>query len=241
MTPFFSIIIPCLNSSVTINRALDSVLNQSFKDFEILIIDGASQDDTVLKIKEFKDDRIKISVEKDFGIYDAMNKGLNKSTGTWLYFLGSDDKLFDPFVLNDIHEYASSCKCDVLYGNVKVHGDTPWAKDGTVYSGKFDFYKFFKSNICHQSIFYKRDFISKNQLFFDLKFPMSSDWDFNFRCWDKTKFQYIERVVAVFYSGGFSSVNSNDPFLLERKKYLTLNRRIKEYFRRKIYSRFNLS
>jgi len=74
--PFFSIIIPCLNSSSTIKRALDSVLNQSFKDFEILIMDGLSEDDTVFKINEYKDERLKVHIEKDFGIYDAMNKGL---------------------------------------------------------------------------------------------------------------------------------------------------------------------
>lgn len=227
--PAFSIIIPCFNSAFSIGKAINSIIKQHFSDFEILIIDGVSGDDTVNVVNGFQDNRIKIYSEADLGIYDAMNKGLKLAKGQWLYFLGSDDYLYDKFVLADIFNFIVLNHCRVLYGDVKVSGKNGWAIDGEIYGGEFDFNKFYKNNICHQSIFYNREFIIKHQFNFDLRFPVSADWDFNFKCWQKTRFLYVSRIVAVFQAGGLSSNKDIvEPFHFERRKYLPLRVRLNE-------------
>src|ERR1700722_16529958 len=104
MSNLLSIIIPTYNSQNTILTALQSIVKQSFDDFEIIIVDGLSNDDTVTIVKNFQDDRIKIISELDNGIYDAMNKGIDRAKGDWLYFLGSDDRLYNDTVLEDVNK-----------------------------------------------------------------------------------------------------------------------------------------
>ena len=74
--PVFSIIIPTYDSGNLIATAIESILKQTYRDFEVLIIDGLSSDRTLDVCNSFNDDRIKILSEKDAGIYDAMNKGI---------------------------------------------------------------------------------------------------------------------------------------------------------------------
>ena len=100
--PRLSIIIPTFNSAKTLSRCLDSVISQSFTDWEVLMMDGVSNDDTIKIASSYQDSRIQIYSEPDKGIYDAMNKGIDKAQGEWLYFLGSDDWLFNCNSLKDI-------------------------------------------------------------------------------------------------------------------------------------------
>src|SRR5246127_4505724 len=100
--PSFSVIIPTYNSAKTISQSIQSVLRQSFTGYEVLIIDGASTDDTLAITSAFNSERIKTISEKDRGVYDAMNKGIKLAKGQWLYFLGSDDALYDDSVLEKI-------------------------------------------------------------------------------------------------------------------------------------------
>ena len=93
--PKVSIIIATFNSEKTIERALNSVLNQKIQDWECIIVDGASTDATVNIIRKFteKDHRFRYLSEPDTGIYNAFNKGWKLANGTWIYYLGSDDEL----------------------------------------------------------------------------------------------------------------------------------------------------
>ena len=100
--PKVSIIIPTCNSAKTLSRCLDSVISQSFTDWEVLMKDGVSNDDTIIIASSYQDSRIRIYSEPDKGIYDAMNKGIDKAQGEWLYFLGSDDWLLNNCVLEEI-------------------------------------------------------------------------------------------------------------------------------------------
>src|ERR1700744_4382606 len=103
-SPFFTIIIPTFNSEKTLQNALSSILSQNFTEFEILIVDGVSNDNTIKIVKENieKDKRIRFISEKDNGIFDAMNKGIELSLGEWLYFLGSDDRLHNSSILRSV-------------------------------------------------------------------------------------------------------------------------------------------
>src|SRR5688572_31229641 len=135
--PFLSIVIPTFNSAQALSTTLASVLGQTFADIEVLVIDGHSTDNTVEIIQSFQDRRIRILSEKDNGVYDAMNKGVSMSAGTWIYFLGSDDMLFSSRTLENVTARLTSTEAEFVYGNVRIDGDSPWAKHDSIYDGKF--------------------------------------------------------------------------------------------------------
>jgi len=202
--PFFSIIIPTFNSAATINNAIESILRQTCSDFEIVIIDGGSTDNTRERIEAFGSGKLKITSEKDNGIYDAMNKGIQKAKGMWLYFLGSDDTLFSEKVLAQVSAVISESDYFV-YGDVKINGNAQWAKDNDIYDGEFTLEKLMRKNICHQSIFYNREIILSNRIFFKQEYPVCGDWDFNLKCWSIRPFKYIPIIISNFNAGGIST------------------------------------
>lgn len=207
--PFFSIIIPVYNSENTIHETLTSVLEQTFGNFEILVIDALSSDKTVNVLESVQDNRVRITSEPDEGIYDAMNKGIKASQGQWLYFIGSGDTLFDKEVLADVAgELQVRDDAELIYGDVKVNGDTGWARAGTLYDGEFDLKKLLERNICHQSIFYRRDVFNKVGNY-NLNYPVCSDYDLNLRCFSKQQCIYYQRTIAYFNAGGIST-DGND-------------------------------
>ncbi|HMH32104.1 MAG TPA: glycosyltransferase family 2 protein [Puia sp.] len=207
-----SIIIPTFNSRAKIISCLDSVIAQTFNDFELIVVDGLSTDHTIDLIRRHlaNDSRLKLISEKDTGIYDAMNKGIGLAKGDWLYFLGSDDELFDNNVLQRVADAAAITEQHVIYGNAKIIGNTSWAKDGSVYDGVFDLHKLLKKNICHQSIFYRRAFIREKIGHFNLAYSLCADWDFNLKCMANTEFQYMDHTIAKFFAGGVSTENYLD-------------------------------
>lgn len=209
--PFFSIIIPSLNSANTLSITLESILKQSFTDFEILIMEGLSTDNTLEIVKSYNDKRIKIFSEKDNGIYDAMNKGIKLAQGEWLYFLGSDDSLIGSNVLTNIFTNSNSTNLHVLYGNVispRFNGR---------YDGEFSFNKLNVQNICHQAIFFNKKIFTKIGLF-NLKYISHADWDHNLRWFlnDRIKSQYIDIDIANYADGGYSSLHGDIQFAYEK-------------------------
>ena len=99
----FSIITVCFNSEKTIERTIRSVLNQTFSDYEYIIVDGASKDDTMKIVKSYEDKfdgRLHYISEPDKGIYDAMNKGIRLAQGEIIGIVNSDDWLEDDSLMN---------------------------------------------------------------------------------------------------------------------------------------------
>lgn len=209
-SPVFSIIIPTYNSEATIAKALDSVLGQSFDGYEILIIDGKSTDNTVSIVNAYKlnSPTIQLISEPDSGIYDAMNKGVRLASGDWLYFLGSDDYLFDSEVLQSVFDFIEKGNYDVLYG--QVHSS---AFNG-LYDGAFDYVKLTRKNICHQAIFFNKN-VFKIIGDFDISFTSVADWHHNIRWFynSKIKHHYIDLTIAEYADGGYSSHNRDQKFL----------------------------
>ena len=205
--PMLSIVIPTFNSSRSIERCLASIGTQTFSDIEIVIQDGWSTDNTLDMVREFQraNRRIEVQIErmKDGGAYDAMNRGVSRAHGTWLYFLGSDDELHDENVLGKAMSREHTDNNDVLYGDVRIVGDC-WVAHDSIYDGPFDLPKLLKKNICHQAIFYRADLLRRVGNF-NLEYAVWADWDLNLRCWALTKFKYIDLVVAKFHAGGISS------------------------------------
>ena len=124
-----SIITTTFNSSATVAETFESVLSQTFKDIEYIVVDGASKDDTLDIIKRYEsafDGRMRWISEKDSGVYDAMNKGLGMVTGDVVGFLNSDDFYYDEHVLEDINREMEGKEVDCVYGDLKfVKADDP--------------------------------------------------------------------------------------------------------------------
>lgn len=121
-TPVFSIITAARNAADSIGGCLDSVAAQSFREYEHIVIDGASTDGTPDLLRARADDRVTWISERDSGIYEAWNKGVSRVRGEWLLFLGADDRLAGPRVLEDIAAAIATQRTRerIVYGHVRV-------------------------------------------------------------------------------------------------------------------------
>ena len=118
-----SIITVCFNSALTIRSTIASVLCQDYKNFEYIIIDGGSLDDTVKIINEFKDHRIQLISKIDEGLWDAMNKGVDIASGRYVTFLNSDDVYKDKHVItNSLYFIDENC-LDLMFGFVDIYDE----------------------------------------------------------------------------------------------------------------------
>lgn len=200
-----SIIIPTYNSSKTIRKCLESIIYQSFKDWEVLVIDGLSTDNTIYTAKTYEDNRIRIFSEPDYGIYDAMNKGIKLAKGEWVYFLGSDDYLINNQVLNEVF-VRNLCDFDVVYGEVESDNLSP--RNG----GEWTFSNL-EYNRCHQAIFYRRTIFQKFGLY-NIKYKSLADYDLNLKWFLNTKINniYLPIIIAHYSMGGYSSMHEDNNF-----------------------------
>lgn len=219
-SPVLTIIIPTYNSGGTLGVALKSIINQTVKDIEILIIDGLSIDNTLEIVEKHKLEFPNINVvsEKDKGIYDAMNKGVLIAKGTWLYFMGSDDSLYEPTTIEKFLNNEALKKNDVVYGNVFS------TRYGEKYDGLFTYSKLRHINISHQSIFFRKAVFDKIGNF-NLKYKSLADWDHNIRWFFSNEIakEYIDQIIANYADGGYSSIYFDDAFKLD-KNFLLLTK-----------------
>ena len=205
--PLISIITVCYNSGETISKTIDSVISQSSRNFEYIIIDGGSVDGTIELIKSYEplfyNNEIPFiwKSKKDDGIYDAMNKGINLSCGTLIALLNSDDWYNPDTIENIISAYQNNPDIGVYHGIVKfwknnnihtLHG----ASENFIECGSFP---------PHSTCFIKKsvyNFIGP----YDLRYPIAADYDMLLRIKKMgVKFLLIEKVLANFSLHGVSS------------------------------------
>jgi glycosyltransferase involved in cell wall biosynthesis len=212
--PLVSIVIPTWNSAAVLARALESLAQQTWRDFEVVLSDGASADATV-EIARGHADRLpalQIDTRRDSGVYDAINRGVQLARGAWFIVLGSDDRLHAPDTLAQVAPHLQrDDAAPMVYGDVLVM-DGPDA--GQRYAGPAPLKRLFVLNICQQSIFYRR------QLFdtlggFDLRFRLYADWDFNLRAAFLAPTRWIDVVVTDYAATGMSSGAKDELFLGE--------------------------
>ena len=222
-----SVIIPTFNSEKNIQGCLKSILSQTNKNFELIIVDGGSTDQTIQKIRVCvpHDTKIQQISEADQGIYDAMNKGINKANGKWILFLGSDDRIYQEEVFEQvIKETEQNEQIDIFYGNVYS------LRFNGLYDGPFTKEKLLIKNICHQAIFFKKSVFQQIGNF-NLKYKVLSDWDHNLRWFYSKKVlnRYIDITVAEYADGGFSSLNTDVVFYNDKplKEYIYLSQDLK--------------
>lgn len=124
--PLISIVIATFNVQKVVREAIRSILEQTFKDLEVIVIDGLSNDATLEEVTAFKSEKISVVSERDKGIYDAWNKGIRISKGEWLLFIGADDKLGPA---DSLERLVIECETrrlfnlhDVIYSDLVVLG-----------------------------------------------------------------------------------------------------------------------
>lgn len=207
--PLITVVIPTYNSQNELEVAIKSVQSQLFLNWELLIIDGGSSDNTLDIIRNYanNDARISYVSEKDNGVYDAMNKGISLARGEWIYFLGSDDKLYAEKVFSVVAQMLKHAPGQFVYGNVKM-GDRP-----EKYDGPFEFSKLLIKNIPHQASFYKKELFKKFGLY-DQRYRQHADWALNIKCFRQVDPLYIDVIVGLFGLGGISGAH-DELFLRE--------------------------
>ena len=218
--PFFSVVTVVKNDENNIQRTLISVLNQEFKNFEYIIIDGQSKDKTLTIIDQYKKDISHIISEPDSGIYFAMNKGANLANGEFLVFVNSGDILTKKALLIIHDKINQNPKIDFIFGTVKRH----YTKD-TILKFGFDKKKLFYNfdfATSHSTGFYIRNSIFKKIGLFNTKYKCSADYDiyyksiiiYNLAGSSTEKHELIGEVS----SGGFSSTISPFEHIIEEIK-----------------------
>lgn len=207
-----TIIVSTLNSEKSIQTCLNSILSQTYKNIELLIIDGKSSDNTVKLSKEITNSfhRARIISEPDLGIYDALNKGLKLAKGDIIGFVHSDDLLFSENVISEIIKEFKTKNIDGVYGDLQYvsrNNINSVIRNWT--SCSFN-EKLLKNGWMppHPSLFLKRDVYEKHGNF-DINFLVSADYDFILRIFaDKDLcFKYIPKVITKMRVGGASNKN----------------------------------
>lgn len=204
MTPFFSIIIPTYNSTKIIRQNLDSLAEQTFTNFEVVVQDSEKSSDHLnLLLNEYSGLNIRYSKQKDKGIYDAMNIGIEKSRGAYLLFLGADDYLFESQTLASIHNHLEEESVDIVYG------DTLLKEKNIVQKHDFSLEDLYFNTINHQAIFYKKEVFELEN--YNLNYPIAADQVLTKRLLMKYKRTslYIDQTISHYSLNGTSS-NLND-------------------------------
>ena len=217
MNSKISIIIATFNAEKTLSIALNSVLKQEYQNWECIIVDGKSKDNTLSIIKDFQnqDSRIKFISEPDKGIYDAFNKGWKMAKGEWIYYLGADDQL-TPNGLNSLIKNADS-NSDIVYGDYITEDANQKRKIRTAVSCYV-----LKKHMCcsHQAVIMKRSCID-NLNGFNIDYSILGDFDLMQRAYlNKYKFEHINSLICIFKLGG-ASYNS---LKIEYERYKILKR-----------------
>lgn len=199
-TPLVSIIIATFNSGNTLRNALDSVVEQNFQEWECIIVDGASNDNTVDIIQKFAsiDKRFRYISESDNGIYDAFNKGWNMAKGEWIYYLGSDDTIST----NGLKTLISmSNSFDIVYGDMDY-------KTGynVKHKKSISINRLVGNMPSHQSMIMRKTLIEKLNGFDMERFRLCADFDlFQRALKNGAKIYYVPKTIACFNCMGASS------------------------------------
>lgn len=206
-----SIITVCLNSEKTIEKTINSILNQDYQKKEIIIIDGKSTDKTLEIINKYKKYIKRIISEKDLGLYHAMNKGIQLAQGEIIAILNSDDIFIDNNILRNISNYFSNyANTEMVLSDTHIVNNLEDKKIIRRYEVKNFKEWHLRLGISppHPSCFITRSTYIKHG-FFDLTFKYASDFEllFRFIYKKKIKFAKLNIPTVLMSSGGLSNKN----------------------------------
>jgi glycosyltransferase involved in cell wall biosynthesis len=205
----FSIVTASFNSAKTIEKTLTSVQAQTHPDIEHIIADGASKDDTADIVRSVAPEA-KLYVERDSGIYDGMNKGIEKATGDVIALLNSDDYYAHPTVLADIAAIFTKTGTDAVFADIAFFDPANPERNTRHYrSSRFSPARL-KYGImpAHPGMFLRREIYDTLGLYAE-GFPLSADFEFVARMFAKGNPSYVfhPEIVVKMLPGGASTRN----------------------------------
>ena len=211
-----SIITINYNDAAGLEKTINSIINQTFTDYEYVIIDGGSTDESVEVIKKYAEHINYWVSESDKGIYNAMNKGIAHAHGEYLNFMNSGDCIHSPTVLEEIIRHIDGE--DIIIGKC-CNAETKEIYRSLNPGQTVTMMTLMKEMINHQSTFYRRTIFDRHP--YDESLQMISDWKVNIQSiiFDNCKVKVIDTLVTDYDMTGISSTNS-DLFVAERKKVL---------------------
>ncbi len=219
-----SIITVCYNSETTIEKTIESVINQTYANIEYIIVDGGSTDKTLTIINKYSErynGRIKCISERDEGIYDAMNKGIKMATGQLIGIINSDD-YYELDAVEHIVSAWNGSGMQILYGLMRklING-----KEDSVLLLSHELLE--DRMICHPSCFVTAD-VYREIGMFDKKYQSVADYDFMLRAFRSKEvfFKPVYKILANFNAGGVSGslvgYRENLKYLREQGKISSL-------------------
>lgn len=164
----FSIITINYNNKEGLRKTIESVVGQSFRGFEYIIIDGGSTDGSIEVIKEYAGKVDYWVSEPDKGIYHAMNKGVLQAHGEYLNFMNSGDEFYNNGVLQEV---APSLDSDIVVGKI-VHGTEVWG----FHKEDITLMDLIRGTVLHQASFFRKELFDENR--YDESYKIVSDWKF---------------------------------------------------------------
>ena len=208
-----SIITVCKNSEAYIEKAITSVISQTYKDIEYIIIDGNSQDRTKEIIQQYSNHITCFISEPDEGIYEAMNKGIEIATGSFVQFLNSDDYLYDDKVIEDIADFIQAHPdCQIIYGDSHIRPNLRMSSEP--YISKPPLPLEITESLVYGVLFLQGSMFFKSEIFstlglFSTHYKISADYEFYTRFLGMTdlKIYYYPRIVFSFFMGGLAGSN----------------------------------
>lgn len=202
-----SIIIPCLNSAETIQACIRSLRDQTLRNFEVIIIEGASTDNTsaIISREVENDSRFAHYSSVDRGVYDAINTGIKRARGEWIYILGSDDEIYSATTLDEVTTKLGDDADFVVFEIERPDrsDSQPKVQRAIDLAGQ---------NVCQQGLFYRKTLFDDSEGF-DLRYRICADWKFNIECLALgARAANIDQVVARYSGGGLSSRVTDERF-----------------------------
>ncbi|MDD3254370.1 MAG: glycosyltransferase family 2 protein [Parabacteroides sp.] len=206
-SPKISIITATYNSEKTLSETIESILKQTYKNIEYIIIDGNSKDSTINIIQKYEkqfEGKLKWISEPDKGIYDAWNKGIAISTGEWICFIGSDDTFYPSALQEYINLIIENPESNFIsskirfvdknMNTIKIIGK-PWSKKMLSYCV-----------IAHPGSMHSRSLFNKYGNY-SLEYNIASDYDFLLRCYNDIHYSFLPQTTVNMKDGGVSNTN----------------------------------
>jgi glycosyltransferase involved in cell wall biosynthesis len=204
--PLITVITVVYNGAKYLEDTIKSVINQTYPNVEYIIIDGGSTDGTIDIIKKYENYIDYWVSEPDKGIYDAMNKGIDLTTGQWINFMNAGDRFFNYNTLFFIYQNVKSLNSnyDIVYGKVGIINEK--GEIDAIYGlNEKDSLKKLKKymSIPHQSTFYRLEFFKKTGKYDD-DFKIAGDYEILLRSYKNLQIKFLDSILSLMLSNGVS-------------------------------------
>lgn len=217
----FSIIVVALNPGNKLKKTIESIVGQTYSDYEILLKDGGSTDGSIENIKMLNDSHLVIKSQKDSGIYDAMNQAVVEARGRYVLFLNCGDTFYNKEVLHRTQQEIERRKNEkgpkIFYGNTYAERTASMVMSPPSITG----FTCYRNIPCHQSCFYQRSLLEEKK--YDPDYRIRADYEHFLWCFYKAhaKLYFMDIPIASYEGGGYSESAINKKRDREEHKLIT--------------------